>query len=82
MDAFTGRLAAAVARKSEVDRRRLRDLRDSCRPLGALQERVLSSAHFPGKYGARFVGSLYDQLELDPGRLHVISPGNSVAGTT
>lgn len=73
MDAFTGRLAAAVARKNEVDRKRLRDLRDSCRPLGTLQERILCSSHFPGKYGDRFVEALFEQLEFDPRSLQVIS---------
>lgn len=72
IDAFTGRLARAVARQSEIDRQRLRDLRAACRPLGTLQERVLSSAHFPGKYGDRFVESLFDQLELDPSSLQII----------
>ncbi len=74
MDAFTGRLAGAVARKSEIDRRRLEDLRDSCRPLGTLQERSLATAHFPGKYGDRFVSSLFEQIDLDPTRLQIISP--------
>ncbi len=74
LDAFTGRLASAVARNRETDRQRLRDLRDTCRPLGAPQERILSSAHFPGKYGERFVDALFEQLDLDPRPLQVISP--------
>ena len=74
LDAFTGRLAAAVARGSELRRQRTRDLRDTCRPLGQLQERVLSTSHFPGKFGARFVEALFEQLELDAAELQVISP--------
>ncbi len=73
LEAFTGRLAAAVARKRDIDRRRLRDLRETCRPLGAVQERSLSTAHFPGKYGDRFVAALFEQLELDPRSLQVIT---------
>lgn len=74
LDIFTQRLAAAVARGHETRRQRLSDLRESCRPLGALQERALSSAHFPGKYGDDFAASLLDQMELDPRLLQVIAP--------
>lgn len=71
---FSGKLAEAVARRREIDRRRAVDLRDTCRPLGRLQERVLSSAHFPGKYGDRFVTVMFEQMELDSGNLQVILP--------
>ncbi len=71
---FTGKVAAAMARRNEVARRRAEDLRQTCRPLGELQERVISTAHFPGKYGERFVEAYFEQLELDPRRLQVISP--------
>jgi uncharacterized protein YllA (UPF0747 family) len=74
LDAFTQRLAAAVARGHETRRHRLSDLRDSCRPLGSLQERALSSAHFPGKFGDRFVDSLFDQMTLDARVLQVVTP--------
>lgn len=74
LDAFTGRLAAAVARSSEVRRQRTQDLRSSCRPLGQLQERILSTSYFPGKFGERFVDALFEQLELDASALQVISP--------
>ena len=55
-------------------RKRTRDLRDSCRPQGQLQERILSTSYFPGKFGDRFVEALFEQLELDPRYLQVISP--------
>ncbi len=74
LEAFAGRAAAAVARRNELARSRAEDLRSACRPLGALQERVLSAAHFPGKYGDRFVEAFFEQLELDPSRLQVICP--------
>ncbi len=75
LGAFAGRAAAAVARRNELARSRAEDLRAACRPLGALQERVLSAAHFPGKYGERFVEALFEQLALDPRELQVICPG-------
>ncbi len=71
---FTGKVAAAVARQSEIARQRAEDLRAACRPLGALQERVVSTAHFPGKYGERLVAAYFEQLELEPRRLQVIRP--------
>lgn len=74
LDAFTQRLASAVARGHETRRQRVRDLRDACRPLGLLQERAVSSAYFPGKHGERFVDSLFEQLELDPRELQVVTP--------
>ena len=74
LDTFSGKVAAALARQNELERRRVRDLRDSCRPNGALQERTISVAHFPGKYGERLVEAYFEQLELDPRRLQVISP--------
>ncbi len=75
LEAFAGRAASAVARRGELARSRAEDLRSACRPLGALQERVLSAAHFPGKYGERFVEAFFEQLALDPRRLQVICPG-------
>jgi len=57
-----------------VANRRVRQLRDICLPLGKPQERVVSTAHFQGKYGERFAESFWDQMELDPEHLQVISP--------
>ena len=74
LGAFTGKVAAAVARRSEVARARAEDLRTTCRPGGALQERVVSTAHFPGKHGDRLVEAFFEQLTLDSRRLHVIRP--------
>lgn len=71
---FTGKVAAAVARRNEVTRARAEDLRTTCRPLGALQERVVAAAHFPGKHGGDLVEAFFHQLTLDSRRLHVIRP--------
>ena len=71
---FTGKVAAAVARLSETSRARAEDLRRTCRPLGGLQERVIATAQFPGKFGDRLVEAYFEQLELDPRRLQVIRP--------
>ncbi len=74
LDAFGGKVRAADARQHEVQRARAADLREAARPLGQAQERVISSAHFAGKYGAAFVEAFFDQLGLDPANLQVICP--------
>jgi bacillithiol biosynthesis cysteine-adding enzyme BshC len=74
LETFTGKVAAAVARRNEIARSRAVDLRATCRPDGALQERVISTAHFPGKHGERLVEAFFQQLTLDSRRLHVIQP--------
>jgi bacillithiol synthase len=74
LDLFSEKAVAAAARKNEVADRRVRQLRDICLPLGKPQERVVSSAHFQGKYGDRFAESFWEQMELDPTHLQVISP--------
>jgi hypothetical protein len=43
-------------------------------PGGKLQERVVASAHYPGKYGRRFAEAVSDQMELDGGVLQVVTP--------
>jgi hypothetical protein len=35
---------------------------------------VVSSAHYPGKYGERFVDAYWEQMALDGGRLQVVTP--------
>ena len=73
LEQFEGRLTAALGRADEVRRTRLEGLSDWVRPQGALQERVLSTADLPGRYGDAFVAAMFDQLALDGGRLHLIS---------
>ena len=77
LSAFSGRLTASVARRDQVARSRLEDLRQSACPGGKLQERVVSSAHFPGKFGPALSEALFSQLGLDPARLHIITPGET-----
>ena len=77
LTAFSGRVTAAVARRDQVARSRLEDLRQSVRPGGTLQERVVSTAHFPGKFGPALTEALFSQLGLDPDRLHIITPGEN-----
>jgi bacillithiol biosynthesis cysteine-adding enzyme BshC len=74
LGAFASRLTAAAARRDEVARARLEDLLAACLPEGRPQERVISTAHFPGKYGSALVEAFFDQLQLDPTRLQVITP--------
>jgi hypothetical protein len=49
-------------------------LRSNCLPTGKLQERVLASAHFPGKYGNGFVEAMLQQMRLEPTNLHIVTP--------
>jgi len=74
LETFAGKLTAAAARRDEVRSSRVERLRQVCRPGGALQERVVSSSHFPGKHGERFADALWEQMELDGRRLQVIEP--------
>jgi bacillithiol synthase len=74
LDTFGEKAIAAAARRNEVSARRVDQLRETCLPLGRLQERVVAAAHFQGKYGERFAESYWEQMELDPGFLQVISP--------
>ncbi len=74
LEAFAGKVAAAAARRDEQTARRFAALRDLVAPGGAAQERTLSSAYFPGRYGDGFGAALLDQLDLDPSRLSVVDP--------
>lgn len=74
LDAFAAKTSQAVARRDQVVRQRAQALREACRPGGGLQERVVSSAHFPGKYGDRLVEAYFEQLSLDWRQLSVIQP--------
>ena len=69
---FSGKLAAALARRDEVRRNRLRRLRDYLLPFGEPQERVVSTAHFPGKHGPAFVERLWAGLGLGARELRFI----------
>ena len=74
LETFAGKVTTAAARRDEVRTRRIERLRELCLPEGTLQERVVSSAHWPGKYGERFIDALWSQVELDGRRLQVIEP--------
>ncbi len=74
LEAFASKVAAAAGRRDELVGRRFAQLRDALLPDGAPQERALSAAYFPGRYGERFGAALLDQLDLDPRRLSLIDP--------
>ncbi|HEX9668619.1 MAG TPA: bacillithiol biosynthesis cysteine-adding enzyme BshC [Thermoanaerobaculia bacterium] len=75
LELLAARAVAAAARRDEVGRRRVEQLREAVLPGGKLQERVVSSAHFPGKYGDAFAAALWEQMELGPETLQVVVPG-------
>ncbi|HEY0510357.1 MAG TPA: bacillithiol biosynthesis cysteine-adding enzyme BshC [Thermoanaerobaculia bacterium] len=80
LDLFGEKAVAAAARKNEVMSRRVQQIRDACLPLGKLQERIVSSAHYPGKYGPELVESYWEQMELDAAHLQIIIPGDKIPG--
>ncbi len=73
LDMLASRVRAASARRHEVATRRVRSLVEWVRPGGKLQERAITSAYFPGRFES-FVEALYEQMDLDPRRLHLIDP--------
>ena len=74
-DAFAGKVRSSAARRDEVRAGRVAKLRETVLPGGRLQERVVASAHYPGKYGAeRFTASVWEQMELDGAVLQVVTP--------
>ena len=82
LDAFAAKVESAAARRDEVTHQRFRQLKTAVRPGGKPQERAISSAFFPGRYGENFGGALLDQLELDPRLLSLIDPAAGGAGET
>jgi bacillithiol biosynthesis cysteine-adding enzyme BshC len=62
---FAEKLTRARAQRDDVAQRRLGGLREYCAPGGVLHERVLSAAHFRGRYGEAFGEALWEQLALD-----------------
>jgi bacillithiol biosynthesis cysteine-adding enzyme BshC len=73
LETFAGKLAAALARRDETRRGRLLRLREALLPLGEPQERVVSTAHFPGKHGEAFVERLWARLGLGARELQIVT---------
>lgn len=74
LDTFAGKVRAAAARRDEVRAQRVEKLRATVLPGGKLQERVVCSAHYRGKYVERFEEGYWEQLGLDGSRLHTVTP--------
>ena len=83
LDQLNKKVSGAVARRHDVWRRRLEQVRTSLLPDGKAQERFLAVAHFLDRYGTDFGTTVLEQLGLDPRRLHVIrvTPAPSGSGT-
>ncbi len=73
LDTFSGKLAAALARRDETRRSRLRRLREAALPFGEPQDRVVATAHFPGKHGEAFVERLWLGLGLGGRELQIVT---------
>lgn len=69
---FNEKLTAAAARADETARRRLEQLRAHLLPGGKLQERIVTTAHYPARYGLEVVDAIWEQMALDPRRLQVV----------
>jgi uncharacterized protein YllA (UPF0747 family) len=74
IDLFADKAMPALARRDEVQSRRVDALRQTCLPGGKPQERVVNAAYFRGKYGDRLAAGFWEQLDLDPTSLSVILP--------
>ena len=73
LEMFAAKVAAASARRHQVERNRVSALLEAVRPSGTLQERIVAGAHFVGRHDD-FVERVLQQLGIDPRRLHVIDP--------
>lgn len=74
IDLFAEKALPALGRRDEQQSKRIEALLQTCLPGGKFQERVVSAAHFQGKYGERLAAAYWEQLDLDPARLSVIVP--------
>jgi bacillithiol biosynthesis cysteine-adding enzyme BshC len=74
LDLFADKATVTAARRDEVANRRVEQLRATCLPSGKLQERVISTSYFGDRFGPRLAESFWEQMELDPVHLQVISP--------
>jgi bacillithiol biosynthesis cysteine-adding enzyme BshC len=72
LSTLAGKVTTAMARRDEIQARRLDRLREACLPLGRPQERVISASFFAAKYRDRFPGQVWEQMDLDPRRLQVV----------
>jgi uncharacterized protein YllA (UPF0747 family) len=75
LDTFADKAVAAAARRNEVASRRAHQLREICLPFGRPQERVVSAAHFYGKYGEALTRAFWEQMRLDPTFFEVVRLG-------
>lgn len=73
LEALAGRVASSSSRQNDTLLRRVQGVVEAVRPGGTLQERVISGAHFVGRFEG-FAGRAVEQLDLDPRVLHIIDP--------
>lgn len=74
LDQLASKVADANARRHQVSHQRLQRIVGDLLPGGKPQERLLSVAHFGGRYGRQFATALYHQIGLDPSVLYVVDP--------
>lgn len=79
LELFGDKVCAAAVRHDELLRKRCRAVRGACLPLGAPQERVLSSAWFPLRFGREFVAAAWRQLEVGAGTIQIVKPEEGAA---
>lgn len=74
LKAYRSKVTAAASRQDATQRARLEALRESCLPFGRLQERVVVSVQFPARYGDDLVEAIFEQMNLDPTKLSIVTP--------
>lgn len=72
LDALSGKISSAVARRHEVWTRRLTQVRGALLPNGQPQERVVATAFLWARHGDALVDALFEQIDLDPRRQSVV----------
>ncbi|MEM6793931.1 MAG: bacillithiol biosynthesis BshC [Acidobacteriota bacterium] len=72
LDALTSKISAAVARRHDVWRKRIEQVKTAVLPGGTLQERTLATAFLWIKHGETLVEALFEDMDLDPRRMSIL----------
>ena len=68
-----GRLRGALKRKNGTEIKRIEGARALLLPGGSLQERTLNVLYYANRYGIESVREMFEQIELTPGAMQVIT---------
>jgi bacillithiol biosynthesis cysteine-adding enzyme BshC len=79
LDTFAQKVRQAAARRDEVARRRLDNLRAFAAPGGVPHERTLAASYFRGRYGEALADRMAATLASRPGCLQIVDPSEDTA---